>query len=57
VPTTLALEKKTNPFLRVRDAGLREAIIHHAGVSSMTDEEAFGIVRRWKDDFDGLKPL
>lgn len=57
VPTTLALEKKTNPFLRVREPSLREAITHHAGASSITDEEAFGIVRRWKDDFDGLKPL
>jgi hydroxyacylglutathione hydrolase len=53
----LALEKKTNPFLRIREPGLREAVIHYASASSITDEEAFGIVRRWKDDFDGLKPL
>lgn len=57
VPSTLALEKSTNPFLRVRVEELRDAICRHAGRDSMTDAEAFATVRRWKDDFDGLKPL
>lgn len=57
VPSSLALEKMTNPFLRVRAAGLREAILRHVGAGSMTDVDAFAALRRWKDDFDGLKPL
>lgn len=57
VPTSLALEKRTNPFLRVRAQDLRDAICRHARTASMTDAAAFATVRRWKDDFDGLKPL
>ncbi len=57
VPATLGLEKATNPFLRLREPALREAIERHAGKRIEDDAEAFATVRRWKDDFDGLPPL
>lgn len=57
VPAPLALERATNPFLRVREPTLRQAIEHHAGRIVEADAEAFALLRRWKDDFDGLAPL
>jgi len=57
VPASLALERATNPFLRVREPALRQAIERHAGRRIEDDAEAFAILRRWKDDFDGLAPL
>lgn len=57
VPASMALEKATNPFLRVRDPALRHAIERHAGGTITDDAEALAVLRRWKDDFDGLAPL
>ena len=47
VPTTIALEKATNPFLRARDGKLRHAI----GLDSASDVEVFAETRRRKDNF------
>lgn len=47
IPTTIGLEKKTNPFLRVTDSGLRKAI----GMEGATDAEVFAEVRVRKDNF------
>ncbi|MGC9456874.1 MAG: hydroxyacylglutathione hydrolase [Halothiobacillaceae bacterium] len=57
VPATMALERATNPFLRVRDPALRAAAERHAGRVLADDADALGVIRRWKDDFDGLAPL
>ncbi|MFP4154167.1 MAG: hydroxyacylglutathione hydrolase [Halothiobacillaceae bacterium] len=57
VPATIALEKATNPFLRVRDPALRAAAERHAGRPLENDADALGVIRRWKDEFDGLAPL
>lgn len=57
VPALLSLEKQTNPFLRIREPAVRQAICQHAGQASLEDVEAFGVLRRWKDEFDGLRPL
>ncbi|GJM10906.1 MAG: hydroxyacylglutathione hydrolase [Lysobacteraceae bacterium] len=47
VPTTLAIERKTNPFLRPDDPKIRATI----GKPDATDVEAFAEIRRRKDRF------
>lgn len=47
VPSTMAMEKKTNPFLRPNSAELR----HTLGMQNASDVEVFGETRRRKDSF------
>jgi len=47
LPTTIGLEKATNPFLRTADADLRATL----GMVSATDEEVFAELRQRKDRF------
>ncbi len=47
VPTTIALEKATNPFLRA------PALAGRVGKAGAPDHEAFGAVRAAKDGFRG----
>lgn len=54
---SMVLEKKTNPFLRVREPVLRRAIEDYVGERIEDDIEAFAQLRHWKDDFDGLARL
>ena len=54
---SMVLEKKTNPFLRVREPVLRRAIEDYVGEQIDDDIEAFAQLRHWKDDFDGLARL
>ena len=51
VPSLMALEKKTNPFLR---CDVSEEIRQNVGVTATdTDADAFGKVRKAKDNFRG----
>ena len=54
---SMDLEKRTNPFLRVRVPDLREAIEAYVGERIENDIDAFAQLRHWKDDFDGLTRL
>ena len=47
VPSTMAMEKKTNPFLRPNSAELR----HTLGMQNASDVDVFGETRRRKDTF------
>ena len=47
VPSTLSVEKKTNPFLRPDDPGLRA----HLGMQSAGDTAVFAEIRKRKDQF------
>lgn len=47
VPSSLGLERATNPFLRANDAGLRAAL----GMDGATDVEVFAETRARKDNF------
>ncbi len=47
LPTTMGLEKATNPFLRARDASLRA----YLGMASETDAAVFAEIRARKDTF------
>ena len=50
IPTTLGQELQINPFLRVAETSLREAIsdkLDHSNITS--NAEVFGFLRSWKD--------
>lgn len=47
LPTTMALELETNPFLRPDDAAIRA----HLDMTGASDEEVFTEIRRLKDNF------
>lgn len=51
LPTTLALEKRTNPFLRSEHPAVIEAAAQHAGTSVKPGVETFTAIRHWKDTF------
>jgi hydroxyacylglutathione hydrolase len=53
VPSTVALERLTNPFLRVAEPAVRAAAERWAGRSLLNEAEVFRAVRTWKDrDYD-----
>ncbi|MBA4782922.1 MAG: hydroxyacylglutathione hydrolase [Rhizobiales bacterium] len=47
LPTTLAIELRTNPFLRANDPAIRA----HLGMEAASDEAVFTEIRRRKDHF------
>ena len=47
VPSTLALERATNPFLRASDPGMKAAL----GMPDASDAETFAALRKRKDEF------
>lgn len=51
LPSTLALEKRINPFLRCAEPGVMEAARRRAGHALASRHEVFAAVRRWKDEF------
>lgn len=46
-PTTIGMEKETNPFLRAGDPGIRSLL----GMADASNEEVFAEIRRRKDNF------
>ena len=53
VPTQLAYECKTNPFLRFDKPDVKAAAEHYVGHALANEAEVFGAVRNWKDtEFD-----
>jgi len=52
VPSTLALEKATNPFLRWDSAELRQRAAKRSGEDLTAPSAMFAAVRAWKDAFD-----
>ncbi|WP_263145707.1 hydroxyacylglutathione hydrolase [Pseudomonas sp. RIT-PI-AD] len=51
VPSRLAEEKATNPFLRVEEDAVRRKIDEREGVAERTAVEVFRALRGWKDRF------
>lgn len=47
IPTTIGLEKQTNPYMRVADAGIRR----HLGLETASDADVFAEIRTRKDNF------
>jgi hydroxyacylglutathione hydrolase len=51
IPSTIADELATNPFLRVRDAAVIASATQHAGRALRDDVEVFATLRSWKNGF------
>ncbi|PHS75944.1 hydroxyacylglutathione hydrolase [Porticoccus sp.] len=51
VPSSLAEELATNPFLRVTQGSVRQAASARGLPSGGTAEDVFAIIRHWKDQF------
>ena len=51
VPTTIDLEKATNPFMRSQIASVKLAAERHSGQPLPGPAEVLGAIRRWKDQF------
>ena len=51
LPTTIALEKLTNPFLRVAETSVKQKADERTGTSHTTAQAVFATLRSWKDKF------
>lgn len=51
VPSTLAQERLTNPFLRCHELTVKAAAEQYAGHVLSSDVEVFAALRQWKDQF------
>lgn len=51
VPSRMAIEKHTNPFLRCDKPAIRKAAEAYAGQPLDSDLQVFSTLRRWKDSF------
>jgi hydroxyacylglutathione hydrolase len=51
LPSTIALEREINPFLRCDDGNVKQAAESHAGRRLMDKTAVFAAVREWKDQF------
>lgn len=51
LPSTMALEKATNPFLRCNETSINEKIDERSGARQRTGDEVFASLRSWKDQF------
>lgn len=49
LPSSLAIEKATNPFLRVQEAAISQALSERGAAADRVS--LFAELRRWKDDF------
>ena len=53
IPSTIADERRINPFLRTSIPTVRAAAGYKTDLKSDTDATVFATLRRWKDDFKG----
>jgi hydroxyacylglutathione hydrolase len=51
LPSTLAAEKATNPFLRVAETSIKEKAEQHTGMQLPSEAAVFKALRAWKDRF------
>jgi hydroxyacylglutathione hydrolase len=51
LPSNLALEKRTNPFLRTHETSVKEKADERAGRIHARQTEVFATLRGWKDNF------
>ncbi|MVV50446.1 hydroxyacylglutathione hydrolase [Pseudomonas sp. PB120] len=51
LPSTLALEKLTNPFLRTGETSVKEKVDERMGTDNRAPSAVFAALRAWKDKF------
>lgn len=53
IPSSIALEREINPFLRWDSPAVRRAAENHSGTALTDEVSVFAAIRRWKDGFRG----
>jgi hydroxyacylglutathione hydrolase len=51
VPSTVAQEKRINPFMRSEDKTLKEKVAARSGRDKISNQQCFTFLRSWKDEF------
>ncbi|MGV8917170.1 MAG: hydroxyacylglutathione hydrolase [Pseudomonas sp.] len=51
LPSNLALERKTNPFIRVLETSVKEKADERTGTDNQSPSAVFAALRAWKDKF------
>ncbi|NUU36444.1 hydroxyacylglutathione hydrolase [Pseudomonas sp. C2B4] len=51
LPSTIALEKRTNPFLRTSETSVKEKADERTGTDNSAPDMVFASLRAWKDTF------
>ena len=51
LPSTLALEKRTNPFLRTAETSVKQKADERNGLDNLSQSAVFAALRAWKDKF------
>lgn len=51
IPSTMALEKETNPFLRYEDTNIMSKLIANGRLSKADSVASFTAIREWKNNF------
>lgn len=51
LPSSIGLEKATNPFLRCSETSVKEKIDEREGARQRTEDKVFACLRNWKDVF------
>ncbi|MCK5893128.1 MAG: hydroxyacylglutathione hydrolase [Endozoicomonadaceae bacterium] len=51
IPSDIATERATNPFLRTDQAAIKTAAEHYSGKTMTSSTDVFATIRRWKDNF------
>jgi hydroxyacylglutathione hydrolase len=51
LPSNLALERKTNPFLRASVSAVKQKADERSGTDNASSTEVFAVLRGWKDKF------
>lgn len=51
LPSTIGLERETNPFLRTQQVEIAQIAALHAGRSLTSPAEVFAVLREWKNNF------
>jgi hydroxyacylglutathione hydrolase len=51
LPSTMDLERASNPFLRTRVPAVAESAALHSGQALASDVEVFAVLREWKNNF------
>jgi len=51
LPSNLALERRTNPFLRTGETSVKDMLARRSGQPEIDPDHAFAALRSWKDNF------
>ncbi|WP_433735684.1 hydroxyacylglutathione hydrolase [Pseudomonas putida] len=51
LPSTIAMEKRTNPFLRTAETSVKEKADERSGTDNSASDMVFATLRAWKDKF------